>query len=108
VSLVDRGSVAGSLVERSWTPVEGSVGFRDERRSSTRSVELKDDGCSEEGSLESLLKGFVFWNDEECSSARSVESKEERSSMPSYSPEGLLTRWSSSRISKPGGRLLLG
>lgn len=84
------------------------MGFRDERRSSARSVELKDDGCSEEGSLESLLEGFVFWNDEERSSVRSVELKEERSSVPSDSSEGLLTRWGSSRISKPGGRLLLG
>lgn len=93
-------------MERSWTPVERSVGFRDERQSSTCSVELKDDGCSEEGPSESLLKGFVFWNDEERSSARSVELKEERSSVPSYSSEGLLTHRGSSRISKPGGRLL--
>ena len=73
--------MAELLVERSWTSVvEGSVG---ERRSSARSVELKDDSCSEEGSLESLLEGSVFWNDEERSSVCSVELKEERSSVSS-------------------------
>jgi hypothetical protein len=95
-------------MDRFWTPVEGSVGFRDERQSSARSAELKDDGCSEEGSLEGLLEGFVFWNDEERSPVRPVELKEEHSSVPSYSSEGLLTRCGSSRISKSGGRLLLG
>jgi hypothetical protein len=99
--------VAGLLVERFWTPVEGWWGLEMETIVSTP-VELKYDGCSEEGSLESLIEGFVFWNDEGRSSVRSVELKEERSSVPSYSSEGLLTRWSSLRISKPSGRLLLG
>ena len=36
--------------------VEGSVRFRNDRRSSAHLVELKDDGCSEEGSLESFRR----------------------------------------------------
>ena len=63
--------------------MEQLVGFRDERRSSACSVELKDDGCPEEGSLESLLESSVFWNDEERSSVRSVELREECSSVSS-------------------------